>query len=251
MKAKSMHKKHRSYIPFLKKQIPLIALLWGSLALTNQAKAETMDQKTQPQIIISTPGYSTAKPDIAIVELGVSETAASGQEATNNVRTIMNKIIAKLKENGVAPQDIQTSTISLYKINDEKNQYRSENLATVRIRDINKLGKIFDDSVALGANLSNRISFSNTNKTNYMRQASKNAIKNAFEEAQNLAQAANVKLGPILEIKENNQNDGSPIVMRSTAMLNVGATMGEAPTPIEAGELVYSSDVTMRFAIIQ
>lgn len=59
-------------------------------------------------IIVNGQGKVTVQPDIAIVSVGVSNTAKTSQEASQKVAEKINQIIQILKKNNIKSEDIKT-----------------------------------------------------------------------------------------------------------------------------------------------
>ncbi|WP_375705366.1 SIMPL domain-containing protein, partial [Bartonella sp. AA86SXKL] len=84
--------------------------------------------------------------------------------------------------------------------------YHVSNSLTVRIRDLSNAGKIFDQAMALGVNSVHGITFTNANTKPFYQEARKKAIAEAIEKAKTIAEAADLKLGKIIKINENDDN---------------------------------------------
>ncbi len=98
--------------------------------------------------------------------------------------------------------------------------------------------------MALGINSVNGITFTNADTKPFYQEARKKAITEAIEKAETIAQAANLKLGKIIEINENNDNYyPNPRLMSSASRASY------ADTNFSGGELGYNVSVTVVFAI--
>jgi uncharacterized protein YggE len=117
----------------------------------------------------------------------------------------------------------------------------------VRVRDLSKLGEILDKSVSLGMNSGGGIRFLNENTDDALMQARKKAVPNAFVKARILSESAGVKLGKILEMREDARGI-SPRPMREMAMAR---SMAADAVPVAAGENSYSVSVQVRWEIVQ
>ncbi|MDD9330926.1 MAG: SIMPL domain-containing protein, partial [Bartonella sp.] len=78
----------------------------------------------------------------------------------------------------------------------------------------------------------NGITFTNADVKPFYQDARKKAIAEAIEKAETIAQAANLKLGKIIEINEN--NDGYHL---SPRLMSRAANVSDADTNFSAGEL--------------
>jgi uncharacterized protein YggE len=184
-----------------------------------------------------------------------AETAREALTANNEA---IAAVIAALKEAGIEDRDIQTSGLSIqprwdYQPDQNGGQtarlvaYQVMNSLTVRVRDLASVGAVIDNSVSLGVNQGGSISFTNQDPDAVIDQARRNAVEDAARRARTLAEAANVRLGAILEITEQ-ANMPQPMPLGARAMRMEAA---DASVPVEAGENSYTVNVTMTFALDQ
>lgn len=239
--------------------------LRGELSGASVAVAATAAppaQATMPRtIIVVGEGQVTAKPDIATATVGVEVTAATVKEATSEAASRMEKIMAALKQLGVAEKDIRTSNYSItyetrYPIEmpavekgtqtpEQAGFYRVSNMISLKIRDLTKVGQIVDEVVNAGANSIWGISFGLDDTSQIEAEARAKAVANAKARAEELAKLSNVKLGPIIEVSE--VIGSSPFAVQY-AMETVRIAGGGAG-PISPGELEVSKQVQITFAI--
>lgn len=206
-------------------------------------------------------GEVVARPDTAIVTSGVTSQGATAREALTANTTDMAKLIETLKAAGIADRDIQTSGFSVspnYVYSNEVDQngyskpprvngYIVSNSVTIRVRDLTTLGTILDQSVTVGANTINGVSFSVADPANLYIEARKKAFADARAKAELYAEAAGVELGDIASIVET-QGYGAPqpYMMRDAAM-----SAAAPPVPVEAGELSFSINVSVSWQLDQ
>ncbi|EJF88251.1 hypothetical protein ME1_00709 [Bartonella vinsonii subsp. arupensis OK-94-513] len=230
-------------------RIAMVALALITSSLPIHAEESKMKNAT---ITVTATGESQAAPDMAIINLAVVTEDKTAQKALADNNKSMNDIVNTFKDNGIQANDLQTSGLSIYqsspdKPHDKKNHeklYHVSNSLTVRIRDLSNAGKIFDQAMALGVNSVNGITFTNADTKPLYQEARKKAITEAIEKAETIAQAANLKLGKIIEINENNDNYyPKPRLMSSAAHASY------ADTNFSGGELGYNVSVTVVFAI--
>jgi len=236
----------------------LAATLVLATPLTPAALSAQERERKEPVIVVSGAGDAAIAPDLAVVSLGVAETRKTAREALDVANAAMNAVIDALKKQGIAPRDLQTSGLSIqaqysYPQNDDGSPkppiltgYMVSNTLTVRIRDLARVGAVIDQAVTLGVNQGGDIRFTNEDPAKTVTEARTEAVKNAIDKAQTLADAAGVKLGRILEITESS-NTEDPRPMMSARM----AKSAEDAVPVEAGENSYAVNVNVTFAIDQ
>ena len=74
---------------------------------------KTLDQQNANQVTVSGEGKVYAKPDVALVCLGVTTQGATVADVTKSNTNKMNAVIAAVKNLGVADKDIQTTNYNL------------------------------------------------------------------------------------------------------------------------------------------
>ncbi|WP_323715610.1 SIMPL domain-containing protein [Paracoccus aminovorans] len=202
------------------------------------------------KLTVTGEGESTAAPDLATISLGVSSRADTAAEAMRVNAEQQAKVIEALKAEGVEARDIQTSGLNLSPVIDYQDGqapkltgYAAQNMVTVRVRDIGGLGPVLDKLVASGANEISGIAFSREDMTEALDQARGKAIADARHRAEVMAEAAGMRLGPLLSLSEA-QPGGGP-----RPMMMAAADAKRADTPVEAGELAVTAQVTAVFAM--
>lgn len=164
----------------------------------------------QRTISVSAEGSVVTKPDMARISSGVVSEARTAREALTANSAAVQKLIAALKQAGIAAADLQTSSINVQpRYTHHKDGqapridgYTVSNDLSVVVRDLGKLGDILDQLVTLGANQIGGLSFDVANADALRDEARKAAVANARKRAALYAEAAGVTLGDVLEITE-------------------------------------------------
>ena len=229
------------------------------LSITVPAAAETPRVAT---IDMSGTGSTAAAPDMAMVQSGVVTIAETAAEALSANTAAMTDIVARIRESGVEPRDIQTSGFSVspqyrrIKPNDHSDHsdhsteivaYRVSNTVHVRIRDLERLGTLLDAIVRDGANSIDGLSFAVSDAETRKDNARKAAIADAMRKAQLYAEATGVELGRVLSIREQSHGPRPKMMMMARAEMADAA----APVPVEAGEATLQVNVDVTWEIEQ
>lgn len=223
----------------------LIVLLAGATA--GQAASEG---KMQRMITVTSSGGVSAKPDIARIQSGVVTEAKTARDALSANSATMEKLIAALKEAGIAAADLQTASINVsprytHHMEGRTPQidgYTVHNDLSVVVRDLERLGEILDKLVTLGANQIGGLSFDIADPGKLKDEARRAAIAEARRQAALYAEAAGVALGEVLVITEGASSMPPPGPMRGRAAL-------AASVPIEQGSQRVEVDVTVTWAL--
>ncbi|WP_425044088.1 SIMPL domain-containing protein [Primorskyibacter sp. S87] len=229
----------------------LLALTAAAATLIYADEARAGDTR---QITVTGRGVVEAVPDMATITLGVTHEDAEAATAMQMTADVVSQMLVALESKGVQPRDLQTQNLSLNPVwsnrsssSDKQPQitgYAASNTVLVRVRDLEDLGEILDAVAQLGANNFNGLRFSVQEPESLVEEARKEAVVNAMAKAQTLADAAGVKLGPVMSISE--QRTGGPRPMAAMDM-----EMRAASVPVAAGEVALSASVTMVFAIAE
>jgi uncharacterized protein len=222
--------------------------------LVQHATAQTQPVPPRiPMLTLTGEGSAEAKPELAILQVGVAVTAKVAKDALAENSRLLAAALNAAKEAGIEPRDLQTSGLSLRPdiVRAEKWPHREvigyqvNNLVTMRVRDIEKLGGLLDKLVVLGINDIRNITFSVANPAPLVEQARAAAIKDVMDKAQKVAEAANLKIVRVLDLNEGGVDTPSP----RPFVLARAASAPRPDVPVEAGELVYRARVNAVFEI--
>jgi len=234
------------------------AALLFSLAAVTQAQAGP--QEPYPRIAVSGQGSADIAPDMAVLQLTVTREAETAREALDANSAAMAQVLKALRDEGVAERDLQTTNFSIqpkYVYPSPKSQaedrsprivgYTVRNGLSVRVRELDNLGKIMDKSVTLGVNEGGNILFTNDDPAAAIEQARARAVADAMGKAKALATAAGVRLGKVLELSEQSYQPGPVPMMKAEMMMSRAADA----VPVAAGENSYEVTVNMSYGIDQ
>jgi uncharacterized protein YggE len=237
--------------------IGVMALSQAPIGARAQATPEAISMTTAT-ISVTGVGTVIVTPDTANIQIGVQvfnkELAAAQADATEQ----MNAIIKTVTDAGVAEKDIQTSNYSV-SIRQQYNDqgfptdvlgYDIYNTLSVTIRDLDSLGEILDKTVAAGANQIYGITFYTSDLTEATAAARKAAVQDAQERAGQLAAAAGVEIGSIVNISEGYSSSPSPIDYgKGYAADSMQA--GAGAVPIQTGSQSVEISVSVTYSVNQ
>lgn len=197
-------------------------------------------------------GLATGVPDLATLNLGVTERRTTAGEALDATSSATSAVLQALVDAGIAEKDIQTSQLTLnpqwnYRASggQEVNEivgYVASNMLTVRIRDITKVGSVLDQVSQNGANEFRGLIFGFAEPQSKEDDARSAAVKDAIRKAGVMAAAAGVELGSILSINEQIAG-GGPVMMAEARMA------ADNSVPVAAGEVSLRANVQVVFAL--
>lgn len=218
-------------------------------------------QTSAPQIrnmFINGNGSTEITPDIAYINIGVHTEAPTAVAAVSMNNTRAQKVMDALIKFGVLSKDLRTSNFSitsLQKTDPSTGQvtgtyYAVDNSIIVTVRDLPKMGSLLDNAIQAGANSINNIQFDVADNTSALKQARDEAMQNAIKQAQELADAAGIKLGAIQTI---NYYESVPMYS-GPAYMDYGKGGGgdmraEYSVPVNPGQLTLTATVSITYAL--
>jgi uncharacterized protein YggE len=199
-------------------------------------------------IAVQGQGRVSVKPDMAIAELGAEARAPQLADAGADVGRRVTDVVARLKSLGIAERDISTARYTIEPIPAPQRDaqepptivaYRVANIVRVRIHEVGAAGRILDAAIAAGANTIPAVSLTISDRTGPEAQARVLAVRAAVAKARELADAAGVKLGALVWLREG--AGPQPLAPRGV--------MAAVAGPIEAGEMEIVVTVEAHFGI--
>jgi hypothetical protein len=204
------------------------------------ARGQAADPSPGSITVLGT-GSATVVPDRASFQFGTVSQARTAAAALAASSQAVDRVIAALRNAGVARADIQTSQVSLSpRSNDQGDEiigYTATNSVTANIRKLADAGAVIDAAVAAGANQVSGPNLLASDQDAAYRNALKAAVAEAREKAETLASSSGVTLGKITAIVEG----GGAIPLPAA---------GERTTavPIEPGTQRIEASVSVTYA---
>lgn len=207
------------------------------------------------KIHVTGSGSVVGEPDIATLHLGVSVEKETVAEAREEAAAAMTGVIASLKANDIAENDIRTERFSIYPQYDYTDNgrvlrgYSVNNTVSAKVRELEDLSDVIDAAAEAGGDIVvvNSIQFMIEDPTPLQAQARGLAVKSAEAKAQTLAEASGVTLGKPITITEATSGGSLPIAFAKTE--EFAADSARSSTPIEAGELTITVNITVIYEI--
>ncbi|PCH65406.1 MAG: hypothetical protein COC12_14635 [Rhodobacteraceae bacterium] len=238
----------------MKDRIFSVALWLAAMSLPFASAA--MAAGNLRQITVTGTGSVATVPDMAMINLGVSNRAKQAADAMAATSETTAKMLQQLAALGIEPADMQTSNLSLNPVWSNRSSsgsgvrpgpgdreilgFVASNSVLVRVRDLHALGQIMAAVTSVGANNFNGLQFSLQDPEPLANLARQKAVADAIAKASLFAMAADVPLGAVQSITE--QGGARPMAMEMPVAR--GAAM-----PIAAGEVSVAASVVMVFAI--
>jgi hypothetical protein len=203
------------------------------------------NQRTGGTLTLTGEGQVQARPDMAMINLGVVTEAKSAQEAVAQNAELMSQVLDKIKALGIPASDQQTVGFHISPVVDSQEHsptygkivsYRVEDTLHVKAA-VALAGKVLDEAVGAGVNVAGRLSFGLRDETASRQRALQAAVRRAYADAEVLTQAMGVTMRGTSTVEVF--YGGIPIITRSLL------PAGRPTTPIEPGSLTISASVRM------
>ena len=220
--------------------------LVGCAHSSRPSDARSIDQG----VVVIGRGRAEARPDVAILRLGVEVRRPSVGEAREAATAAQTRLLEALRTRGVSADRIRTEGLNVqpdFEYLETGRQLRGyvvSHSVSARLAVDDRLGAAIDAAIgAAGDDVRfDGITLELDDPTEARARAREAAVADARRAAEELARLAGVRLGEPIVIEETNASGGgpSPIAMRMTA---------EAATPVSTGAIQTEVEVRVRFAI--
>ena len=200
-------------------------------------------------LTVSATGRSETRPDEASVTVGVNSQGASAAEASTFNNQKMAKVAAALARFGVKPDDMQTSNLSLNRIDygKERGRFQASNNLVIRLHDTGEISEAVAATTDAGANLVSGPALRVTDAEKASLSAYGAAYRAARVRAEAYATAAGMKISRVLAIRDGGQSGGEPQPMVRTMDVQEAA----APMPVSAPPPPFSPGVNSSTVAVQ
>ena len=229
-----------------------ILLMGVMLSACGTAVAAQGDETSLRTLTVNGTGRAFLTPDIAYISVGVHTEGPDAAQAvtSNNVNSL--KVADALEDFGIEPEDIRTTNFSIYPQQqyDQDGKltgviYVVDNTVFVTLRDLDQIGDVFNAVVEAGANNINSVQFDVEDKSESLSEARDDAVEDAQSQADELAKAAGVGLGPVQNISTFSSGIPYPIIGGKGG----GAMAAEVSVPISPGQMIVTVEVHMIYEI--
>ncbi len=199
----------------------------------------------------------SAMPDEVEVTLTVEQDAATPQAAMDSASKTAQRVVDRLKAEGIQDSAIETQNVVLYPVrtydpNTGKETlagYRAQNSVTVTLSDAATVGKVLAAATETGVTTISGPVWRLRDRDATVNEALKQAVANARTKAESLAAAGGVQVGEVLMISESGVDipDNPPVYWRAYDMKAEAGQVTEPP--INPTQLDITATVTVTYAL--
>ncbi|MBR7832110.1 SIMPL domain-containing protein [Actinospica durhamensis] len=190
-----------------------------------------------------------AAPDLARLRVAIKQTRPQPSEAFEVTRNAVNQVREVLRRHGIPDTAVSASRLNLQSSwnfsNNERKLlgYSCTAAFVIEVRELEILESVLVDAVEAGANQVDGVEFDVSGKKQLRAQAREAAVAAAREKAALYAQAAGVRLGPVIHIKDVDSEQ-----MQNTYHSQSSGAGGEGD--LTPGKITVSAGVLLGFSLI-
>ena len=233
-------------------RLPCAALLVAGAAAAAPAWSQgAVSPSTLSSIRVTGDARVSAQPDRVQIDLGVQTQAPLSRDAASANARQLEAVLAAVRKAAGAGAQLKTVSYSLspnYQYHSGGGEptitgYTALNVVQVVLDDLARIGDVIDAATHAGANRVQGIQWTLRDQDAVRAQALREAATRAHAEAEVLAGALNLRIQRVLTVEESSPQIVPVRVHMAAARVSAGAS--EVPTPVEAGTLDVSANVTL------
>jgi uncharacterized protein YggE len=227
--------------------------------VTLQAQVPPQQNPPVPVLVVNGESQISVAPDQATVRLGILKQQPTADAAQSQANMVAQEILNAITKTGVSASQIRTSRLTLNPVHAQRRDsfepprivaYSAQNVVTVTVQDLAKVGPVIDAGLKAGANELLGVNFELKNDLAARQQALKQAVTEARKKAETMAEAMDIKLGGALEVVEGGASVvPQPFPYAGAEAFAARAAADIAPTPVSPGELEVHANVMVRYRI--
>lgn len=209
-------------------------------------------------VVVSGQGEVRAQPDRATVTVGVlarRPTVEAARQEANRVQAALLGVTRGLQIPDAQVRSTRINVSPQYTWNEAKRQrefagYLVQRQVVVDLRDIEKLGPLVEKSLSAGANDVQEPVLDSTKRKDLEREALVLAVEDARRNAEVLARAVGMAVGPARNVQGNGFSPGPPMPMAMARQDVAAAPPVESPQTYQTGELMFGATANVTFDLV-
>jgi uncharacterized protein len=235
--------------------IALVAVGCGNTPSASTPGAAVPNPTTIRTITATAQGQASGTPDLLTISLGVETTGSDAASTLSSNNQEAQALIAKLKADGVAAADLQTTALRISPTYTQGSPsqppridgYTVDDEVVAKLHQLDSAGQVIDDAAAAAGNdiRVDSIAYSMDDDSGLLTAARADAVRQADVRARAMAAAAGVSVGPVQTITDLSQ----PVVEPMPAGLSAASAAPAALPPLQAGTEQLTFDVSVVYAI--
>ena len=234
--------------------LPGVALAVAAVALGALLGPGTGVSQTgsaQERVTVAASATVDVEPDIARVFLGIHTSAATAEQAADQLSVDTRRVLDALTDAGFSDEQLTIRSVSVFR---ERNRdgdvtgYAGNSAVVVETEDLDAIGDVIDIGTGAGADSVRGVDFDLKENSGAVREALRKAMTIAQGKAEALATTAGRNLGRALVIREGGTRDPGPVSAAPQALV-AGAPGGGTGGGGASGFPIIPPDITVRTRI--
>ena len=200
---------------------------------------------------VSGTGRAEARPDQAIFTAGLENIGSNAAGASARANEAVARIVAALKSLGIGERDIQTSSLSISRIDygRDRGKYQASNQVTVKVRQVDGAGAAIAAATQAGANVLSGPNLSVADPEAATLAAHGAAYRAARAKAQAYADAAGLAVVRVVAITDGGEGGAMPQMQAEMDRVAPPMALAPPPAPVLAGTNSQTVTVRVDFAL--
>lgn len=207
--------------------------------VSGAARAQGAAGPAPRTLTVTGSGQVSVAPETATVRLGVQERAASAEEALGAVSAKTDRVVAALRALGLPEATIQTQSLTVFPVQERPDPsgatpptaYQASSILTIELERVQQAGPAIDAAIGAGANQVQGVQFGLRDEAAARQRAIAAAVRKAQAEAQTLANALGVTLGPVQQATV--LDSGAPAIALARAETAAAVRPGEIDVVVQ------------------
>lgn len=164
-------------------------------------------ERGETLLSVSGTGRAESRPDQATFTAGLETTGANAAAASGRANEAVGRIVASLKTLGVPEKDVQTSSLSIARIDygRDRGRFHASNTITVKVRAVDKAGAAIAAATQAGANVLSGPNLTVSDPEAATLSAHGLAYKAARAKADAYARAAGMRVARVVTITDGGE----------------------------------------------
>jgi uncharacterized protein YggE len=236
----------------------LATSLLAALLLSAPASAQDGSRRV-PTIAVVGTGEAQLKPDFARIFVAVATQADTVAQAVDANRTASERVLARIQALGVRREDIETANFQVFQTPprhgpDGREQrvprFTARHQLRLLSRDVAGVGRLAGEILASGDMTFQSLSWGLDRQDQGADEARRGAVRDAKRQAEVYAEAAGVRLGRLVELREGSVH--TPGAQEADVAMRMSAAAPSPESPIvPPANVRYDATVQLVFEIAQ
>jgi len=230
--------------------------LAGLAALSLVPLSTLAADDTRPRSVnVSGMGEVAAEPDLARVTLGAEARKPTLAEARTEVSATIDRVLKLTRDLGIDSKHVNATRVRVqpeYNWNPKDRKrvllgYVVRRDVQIELRDLEQLGPLLERAVDAGVNQLGDPALDSSRRKELEREAMSLAVQDARLNAEALARAAGVRLGPVRSLNGSASSPPMPMFRAQVAMADAAASPEATYQP---GEMKFSASVNAEYDLL-